>query len=316
MSIDNFSAAITDQFNSGVIILDLNYQIVYWNNFLDIYGNKSLDKYQGRSLFEAFPELPDRWLRRKFSSVTQLRTPAFCSWEQRHHLFEFPHTRPITTDSHFMAQNCKFSLIQNNNNEDFIYISIEDSTDVCHYQSSMQQALDKLAVSNRTDGLTQIFNRKHWEERLSEEYSRALHFKHDLTLIMFDLDHFKHFNDTYGHLCGDKVLTATVNAVKAVLRDCDIFGRYGGEEFAIILPETSLENAMTLAEIIRDVIEVMKVQYEGSVLNITASIGVSTLFDNDTRYEDLISRSDTALYKAKSMGRNCVETLIDIPYSV
>ncbi len=305
--VDSFVESINNQLNSGVIIIDFSYQLVYWNNFLEIYANKSLAKYKGQSIFEIFPELPNRWLRRKFSSVTQLKTPAFCSWEQRHHLFEFPHTRPITTDSHFMAQNCKFTIIQNNQGEEFIYIAIEDATDVCHYQLAMQQALDKLALANRIDGLTQVFNRKHWEECLAKEYSRARRFDHDLALIMFDLDNFKRLNDTYGHLGGDQVLIESATRIKQMLRLCDIFGRYGGEEFAVILPETSLDGARELAEKIRKFIESSVIEFNGDEIKITVSIGVSILAASDTRYEDLIARSDEALYDAKGSGRNCVK---------
>ena len=310
---DNFGLSITNQLNSGVIILDFDCNIIYWNNFLDIYANKPLVNFQGKSIFEAFPELPVRWLRRKFSSVIQLQTPAFCSWEQRHHLFEFPHTRPITTDSHFMAQNCKFSIIENDQQEKFLCISIEDATDVCHYQLTMQQALDELALANRIDGLTQIFNRKHWEECLAQEYSRARRFKHDLALIMFDLDYFKRLNDTYGHLGGDQVLIETAQKIRNMLRLCDVFGRYGGEEFAIILPETTIAGANDLAERIRKVIEGNIIDFNGDDIKLTASLGVSILSSNDLRYEDLIARADEALYEAKAHGRNCVKAIEIIP---
>ena len=312
--VDSFSTSITNQLNSGVIIIDFSYQVVYWNNFLDIYANKPLSKYQGQSIFEIFPELPARWLRRKFSSVTQLKTPAFCSWEQRHHLFEFPHTRPITTDSHFMAQNCKFSLITNHEGKEFIYIAIEDATDVCHYQLAMQQALDELALANRIDGLTQVFNRKYWEECLAQEYSRCRRFDHDLALIMFDLDNFKRLNDSFGHLGGDQVLIESASNIKQMLRLCDVFGRYGGEEFAVILPETSLEGANELAERIRKVIEKSVIEFNGDKIKITVSIGVSVLAACDTRYEDLIARSDDALYEAKGAGRNCVKTRTNLSH--
>ncbi|MGJ8690881.1 MAG: GGDEF domain-containing protein [Thalassotalea sp.] len=313
MITDSFGLSITNQLNSGIIILDFDCNILYWNNFLAIYANKPIVQYRHQSIFEAFPELPVRWLRRKFSSVIQLKTPAFCSWEQRHHLFEFPHTRPITTDSHFMAQNCKFSIIQNDAQEEFLCISIEDATDVCHYQLTMQQALDELELANRIDGLTQVFNRKHWEECLAQEYSRARRFEHDLALIMFDLDFFKRLNDSYGHLGGDQVLVETALKVKKMLRLCDIFGRYGGEEFAIILPETTLAGALELAERVRAEIESNLIDFNGDEIKITASIGVAILCSSDLRYEDLIARTDEGLYEAKANGRNCVKSIGSLP---
>ena len=308
--IDNgFGVSIAEQLNSGIIIIDFDCKVLYWNRFLDIHAHKKLSENKGRLLFDIFPELPVRWLRRKFSSVSQLKTPAFCSWEQRHHLFEFPHTRPITTASHFMAQNCKFSIIYNDTGDEFICITIEDATDVCHYQMSMQQALDELELANRIDGLTQVFNRKHWEQCLAQEYSRARRFEHNLSLIMFDLDLFKKLNDRHGHLGGDQVLIETAKNVKSILRLCDVFGRYGGEEFAIILPETSLKGASELAERIRQKVEKTIISFNGDDLKISASIGVSILAPSDKRYESLISRTDEALYEAKANGRNCVKIL-------
>lgn len=305
------SLAITNQSNVGLIVLDRDYKVLYWNKFIELYANKSLAEYQNKTIFDVFSELPARWLHRKFSSVIQLKTPAFCGWEQRHHLFEFQHTRPITTSSHYMAQNCKFSLVMDDNQERLL-ITIEDATDVCHYQSKMQQALDELALANRIDGLTQVFNRKYWEECLAHEYERARRFDHELALIMFDLDHFKRINDKYGHLGGDQVLIDTANTVKKSLRLCDVFGRYGGEEFAVIVPETSFTGACGLAERIRKAIENQIINFNGDNINVTASIGISVLSAADIRYEDLIARADEALYEAKTNGRNRSKYIKDI----
>lgn len=302
----NFCEAIAQQMNSGVIIVDQEYRLAYWNNFVEIHAGKSLGVYRNQNLFDIFPELPVRWLMRKLSGVWQLKTPSFCSWEQRHHLFEFNHTRPITTDSHFMAQNCNFYLITDKDGTEYLCISIEDATDVCHYQSKLQQTLDELAIANRIDGLTKAFNRKHWEECLAKEFSRANRFKHDLGLVMFDLDHFKKLNDTYGHLGGDQVLVETVNTVKSALRLCDIFGRYGGEEFAVILPETDINGATDVAERIRKAIEKVVISYQGEEIKFTASVGVAMLTPTDDKYEQLIARADEALYQAKANGRNRV----------
>ena len=102
-----------------------------WNKFLEIHANKRPEQVIGQSVFSIFPELPKRWFERKINSVVQLHTPSFCSWEQRHHLFELPHTRPITTGSEFMAQNCTFFPISDEDNViDHISILIEDMTDV------------------------------------------------------------------------------------------------------------------------------------------------------------------------------------------
>ena len=306
MSLEKYCTNIINQINTGVLILDLDYNIVMWNRFLQVHSNKKPENVINQSVFDVFPELPRRWFERKLSSVIQLNTQSFCSWEQRHHLFELPHTRPITTDSVFMAQNCTFLPVLNNAKTTNICLLIEDVTDVYHYQTKLNSALEQLALSNRIDGLTQVFNRKHWEECLAKEFSRARRYDHDLALIMFDLDCFKLLNDTFGHQGGDKVLVEVASQVKDLLRTCDLFGRYGGEEFAIILPETDLIGALDVAERVRSAVEALMVSFQNETIAVTVSVGVAVINPADTRYEDLISNTDIALYKAKDAGRNKV----------
>ncbi|MEW6989943.1 diguanylate cyclase [Colwelliaceae bacterium 6441] len=316
MSVNHFCNTISEQLNTGILIVDLSFNIVEWNRFLAIHTHKKPAEVIGQSVFSVFPELPKKWFERKLSSVIQLNTQSFCSWEQRHHLFELPHTRPITTDSHFMAQNCTFLPIESSGAISHICILIEDVTDVCHYQLKLNKALEELAKANRIDGLTQVFNRKHWEECLDKEFSRARRYDHGLALIMFDLDHFKLLNDTYGHQCGDAVLIEAAQLISSLLRLCDQFGRYGGEEFAAILPETDLEGAIDVAERIRQKIEQCVINFQGNTIRISTSVGVATINPNDRRYEDLISNADVALYEAKTAGRNKVCVAKEIEYSV
>lgn len=307
MAITNFCAILSNKLNTGLLVVDLNFDIVEWNRFMQVHANKAPEEVIGQSIFTVFPELPQKWFARKLSSVVQLKTQNFCSWEQRHHLFELPHTRQITTDSHFMAQNCTFLPIECDQGQvTHICILIEDATDVCHYQSKLGKALEALALANRIDGLTQIFNRKHWEECLDKEFSRARRYEHGLALIMFDLDHFKRLNDTYGHQCGDAVLVKVSQLVQSLLRNCDLFGRYGGEEFAVILPETNMIGAKDVAMRIRQAIDETVVSFHNENIRISASVGVATIELQNKRYEDMINNADTALYRAKDAGRNIV----------
>jgi diguanylate cyclase (GGDEF)-like protein len=309
-----FCTTIAEQLNTGILILDLEFNIVEWNRFFAIHAHKDAKDVIGKNVFSAFPELPQKWFERKLSSVIQLNTQSFCSWEQRHHLFELSHTRPITTDSHFMAQNCTFLPIVTDKVVNHICILIEDVTDVCHYQTKLNKALEELAKANRIDGLTQVFNRKHWEECLDQEFSRARRYDHGLALIMFDLDHFKLLNDTYGHQCGDMVLIETAQKISSLLRLCDQFGRYGGEEFAAILPETDLIGAIDVAERICREIEKLVINFQDKNIRISTSVGVAIISPNDKRYEDLISNADHALYEAKATGRNKVCAAKEIEY--
>jgi diguanylate cyclase (GGDEF)-like protein len=300
------NSQIAHQLNTGVLVLDADFNVVIRNRFLQVHTDKVAGSILGKSIFQAFPELPERWLIRKLTSVLQLNTPTFCSWEQRHHLFELPHTRPITTDSEFMAQNCTFLPIEVDSQQKYICILIEDVTDVCHYQTQLQKTLDELAKMSRIDGLTQIYNRRHWQESLEQEYAKARRHDKKLSLIMLDLDYFKLLNDNYGHQCGDMVLIEVSALISKLLRVEDIFGRYGGEEFAIVLPETGLAGAMELAERICREVAQTSLYYNDKLLEVTISLGVAQLSNDESSYETLITHADSALYQAKAQGRNQV----------
>ena len=124
--------------------------------------------------------------------------------------------------------------------------------------------------------------------------------------MMLDIDHFKKINDTYGHLAGDFVLKEIAKIIKDSIRKSDICGRFGGEEFVIVLPNTKLSGAMKLAERIRETIQNHTFDFNGKKINVTVSIGITSVGVNDS-YESLISRADEALYEAKEKGRNRIE---------
>ncbi|GAA5218745.1 diguanylate cyclase [Corallincola platygyrae] len=296
---------ILDQINAGVLVINSDMEIDYWNRFLQIHSGRGNDDVVGKSLFDVFPELPKPSLRRKLQGVFLLGTPTFSSWEQRHHLFEMPHSRPITTASQHMAQNCSFLPLKDEmGTVTQVCIIIEDATDVCFYQGELNTTMSKLEKSSRTDGLTQISNRRYWEERLSIEFSRVVRHGGHLSLIMFDLDKFKSINDVYGHQAGDHVLVETAKQLTDALRTTDLAGRYGGEEFGIVLPDTSLDQAMVVAERIRTRIADKEFTFEEQVLPVTISLGVTQFDLSQKNHEKMIAQADSALYKAKEGGRN------------
>jgi diguanylate cyclase (GGDEF)-like protein len=156
------------------------------------------------------------------------------------------------------------------------------------------------------DGLTQIFNKRYFAEALDREIARASRYRRELSLVIFDLDHFKQVNDTHGHLAGDAVLKTLAHTIKTRIRTEDIFARYGGEEFAIILPEIDGHNARIFAEKIRRVVETTEFRFEDATIPVTISIGVATLDLEEPAAAALIKRADERLYEAKTAGRNCV----------
>jgi len=156
------------------------------------------------------------------------------------------------------------------------------------------------------DGLTQIFNKRYFMEQLEREIARSSRYRRDMSLVMFDIDHFKKINDTYGHLAGDHVLKQKASTIKSKIRREDIFARYGGEEFAIILPEIDGYNAHQFADKIRKVVENTNFTFEETKIPVTVSMGVATLDAEISDSAALIKRADERLYEAKRAGRNCV----------
>jgi len=169
---------------------------------------------------------------------------------------------------------------------------------------------DHLRCLATTDPLTGLNNRRAFYEKAEFEQKKALRFKHAFSMLMLDIDHFKAVNDTYGHDVGDKVLKKTTAVFQEGLRDIDILGRLGGEEFGIALPETSLSQALLVAERIRSSIEVVAVYADRAIIDIKISIGVTTLTDAKESVELLLSQADTLLYQAKDNGRNRVESVL------
>jgi diguanylate cyclase (GGDEF)-like protein/PAS domain S-box-containing protein len=156
------------------------------------------------------------------------------------------------------------------------------------------------------DPLTGVCNRRRFFEIAEQELDRARRYKHPLSLITLDADDFKKVNDNYGHLTGDRVLIELVRVCEKILRSSDTLGRFGGEEFLILLPETCWEDAMKTAERIRAAIALIRLPESSDRLSISASLGVAAFIDSDRSVDDLIKRADDALYRAKNAGKNQV----------
>ena len=166
--------------------------------------------------------------------------------------------------------------------------------------------LEKLAI---TDGLTKLYNLRHFYSQLEIEIDRCNRYGHHLALLLLDIDHFKVYNDTYGHLEGDKVLIRLGQIINSCLRTMDSAYRYGGEEFTIILPETTGDEATNVAGRLKTAVELECFLPEpGKIYAITISIGV-TEYHDDEKISDFILRADKAMYKSKATGRNRISSL-------
>ena len=172
-----------------------------------------------------------------------------------------------------------------------------------HDVTELVNGAERLKQLSSTDILTQIYNRMAFNDFLGAELQRAHRYKTGMSLIMFDIDHFKIINDTYGHLAGDEVLKALVKVVQLSIRKVDILARWGGEEFMILAPEAALEASLELAERLRKEIEAHAFSNSEKI---TVSMGVTTYCEGDSA-DSIIKRVDNALYRAKENGRNRVE---------
>jgi diguanylate cyclase (GGDEF)-like protein len=157
------------------------------------------------------------------------------------------------------------------------------------------------------DGLTGAMSRGSFMTLSNRELARSKRHGHDLSVLILDLDYFKKINDTYGHPAGDQVLKVVTRLCLSQLREHDLYGRIGGEEFAILLPETPAEAALQVAERIRKGIEDLDILWVGHRIEVTSSIGVAAMNDRDQTMREIISRADQALYNAKGGGRNQVQ---------
>jgi diguanylate cyclase (GGDEF)-like protein len=167
--------------------------------------------------------------------------------------------------------------------------------------------LENLAI---TDGLTKLYNLRHFYNQLEIEIDRSNRYGHPVALLLLDIDNFKTYNDTYGHLEGDKVLVRLGQIIKSCLRTMDCAYRYGGEEFTIILPETTGEEAKNVAHRIKSSVEIESFFPEGGdVVNITISIGVTEYFKKE-QLSTFIQRADQAMYNSKAKGRNAISFLL------
>jgi diguanylate cyclase (GGDEF)-like protein len=187
-----------------------------------------------------------------------------------------------------------------------------------HMVARLRQGRDELANANEalreknkeleqlstTDSLTGLFNRKHLMEKLDLELGRSDRYQHDFTLLIIDIDHFKRYNDTYGHLAGDEVLRRMGTTLKESIRKSDYAARYGGEEFIVLLPETGAEAGAQMAERIRRKMAEEEMGTDTNRTNVTISAGVASFPDYGENAETLIRNADEALYEAKRRGRN------------
>jgi len=294
---------IFDMLDVGIVILDRSLNVFKWNRWMVTHSKIQPKDIIGKSIFNFFPDLNTPWFLRNCKSVFAFGNFAFFSQKLHKYCFPFKAYNTLGSDFDYMQQSCTVGPLRDENNQiQYIYITVQDVTDVAAYEN-------KLITMNTRDGLTGIFNRRYFEAKLIEEFDRHIRYNRPLSLIMIDIDHFKTINDTHGHQAGDFILKKLATLIDERIRTIDIVSRYGGEEFCCLLPETTIDSAMALAEFLRIGVETEIFQFKDKRLRITISQGVSEINSDVDSPEALLKLADDALYISKRMGRNKIERM-------
>lgn len=291
---------IFDAINLGIVVLDKELNVKKWNRWMEIHSGIGSDIIVGKPILELFPKLNNPKFIRSCKSVFSFGNFSFFSQKLHGYMFPFKSTSYVDRKFEFMQQSCAMGPLRDENDIiQNIFIYVQDVTEVAIYEQ-------KLVDLNMKDDLTGIFNRRFMEKKLKEEFHRHSRYSRQMSLIMFDIDSFKRINDEYGHQCGDYILKSVSSRIASAIRNIDLLFRYGGEEFCCMLPETGLEGAMSVAERFRIAIMDQENNYDGNIIKVTISLGVSELTKEIKSPEDLMNKADEALYRAKKEGRNRV----------
>ncbi|EDZ61507.1 response regulator receiver modulated diguanylate cyclase [Sulfurimonas gotlandica GD1] len=288
----NLMEEIANLQNNIIIVYDELYEMIFANKmFLDFFAIKNIEEFIKRygCIESAFIQHNDFYFRNNHGINHWLLEIAHYNDKKR--IVSIIDHRDMSPKSFLI----KTKTIQASGHKICTFTEI----------TTMVKEKEELEKKAFIDELTNIANRAKFNQILDIEIKKFKRYKENLSLVMLDIDYFKSINDTYGHQVGDIILSSLSNLISSNIRDVDLFARWGGEEFVILLPNTDLQSAISFAEHIREYIQ----EYHfTNNLNITCSFGISEINEKDTG-ENLLKRVDDALYRAKRMGRNRVESL-------
>ena len=303
----SLSDLVIERVGFGIFVLDRAMNVLMWNRFMEDHSGLAAERVVGKSIHASFPDLPYAWLTHKIESVFQIGCSAFSSWEQRPYLFKFDTDWPVTGGVDVMQQDCAFMPLTRGGEVTAVCVTISDMTHVSVMRRQSDEIVAKLEEYANRDCITGVTNRRSFEARLRDEFLRWQRDGGELSVLLFDLDQFKDINDRYGHAVGDAVLRVTAQRVASTVRVQDTLSRFGGDEFALLLPCTSLADATIAAERVRSTIGDVPVEAHGVHVRVTVSVGGAAARPGLSAYEVLLKEADAALYSAKRKGRNrCV----------
>ena len=287
-----------DTVDLGLVAFAQDYRVLDWNRWMATRTGLGKTEVIDKSLLDLFPDLQSGWFGRNCRSVLKFGNYAFFSQKIHGYCIPIQRRNTVSREFQYMQQNCTLGPLRDESNVVAgLFLMVQDVTELAIYER-------KLSDLARKDGLTGVYNRGHLEQCLDREFARHKRYDSPLSVILFDIDHFKQVNDHYGHPAGDEVLKQLVGLIESNLRSSDTLARYGGEEFIILLPESGIDAAREVASKICSLAEAAVFSHKTQRISITISAGISVLTEAIESSEALIDAADRALYQAKAAGRN------------
>ncbi len=291
----------------GIVVLNKNYEVQVWNQFMENHSNIAPGMIQDKVVFDRFPEIDKDWFVRKAEPAFTLKSPVFVIWEQRPYLFKFDCSRPITSPTKHMYQNITiFPLASLSGQVEQICIVIYDVTNEAISRLGVQELNAQLEQIGRMDDMSNLFNYRYWKEQVAAEFKRDKRSEVPSSVMLLDIDHLKDINDKYGYPAGNAIIQGLGKVVEKATRETDICCRYEGQKFAVLMPDTPVDNVEFLAERIRRLVEKFTIVHDQIELHFTVSIGIAGFDSTFKRYEDWLTTAHNSLLKAKDTGRNSV----------
>jgi len=307
---------IADALGSGLVLIDQDGRVVHWNAWMVKHSGIAAEAALGRGIEAVFGDGLSLPFKRALDNVLKHRLPVVLSNVLHRHPLPLYRRSQVPAEDDAptrIPQSIMLVPIQGDGGEHLCLIQINDTSMFVKRERVLQSNSDRLSKEAMIDGLTGVYNRKYFNDKLPAELNRCIRQEIPLSLLMLDVDAFKKYNDSYGHPAGDRVLVAIITAAHSQLnRSSDILARYGGEEFAVILSACDRAGAMLVAEKIRHAIAELRIPHKRSDVaeHITVSLGAATSGPGGYCSEtELLDAADRALYEAKHGGRNAVQWL-------
>lgn len=297
---------IFNTIDNGIIVLDENLNILAWNKWLEIRTSIDKNSIINKNICDEFSYINKSKLKRKIKSVLITKNPSFYSVDPHKYLIKIK-TNTIV-DKVFDNMRQDITIVPYDLEKKFVCLYIYDNTKFYETSSKLEKLNDELVELSHRDPLTHLYNRRYFSDVSLKMLSLANRSKHTLSIIVLDIDNFKHINDKFGHAVGDDAIIETAKVLEKSVRKSDIVSRFGGEEFVILLYNVNSVNLESIAEKIRENVENLVIQTNKGKLKFTVSLG-ATQYDCDfdiNKIEYTLNRADKALYKAKESGKNKV----------